>query len=716
MAQHSRPAVPIEVLINGVNNPYFQVLDIEHSHGGHRLDRAVLEFDLGRAGAVPGGIGHIGGNVGGFTVGAALQSNGMFTPGVDCEIVARVGGELVVWHYGKLEAEEIGVRNDETLRYVSRLDKKLFGVPLGFQRVYDPALTADTWTDAGGTPRGVYNEQHVIFNPEVEDRIVGNMRWPTAGSGGYSIFIHPYSIVTSNAAAYQANEFFGPGHSAKIKETEAGNWDFPRAIRYLCCECNGAETYIQNPTLAELTALFGESKAVLKNQAIRAGTYLPHCLDELLEPYGFSWTVDFSLGQRKIRVFKLGEGFPKQVYFQPPGAELGTVGLYTGGSNHQNVEGFEIDFDLSGVINEVGVFGSLTRVEGTWELIPAWPQDLDATDEEKLFSGDPDAPLEPKYKRVWRDWVLNEARDYSRPDYDSVSGNGTSPPNLTEAFRAAFGPNHPPVAARRRKFRPLLTLGTDGTKPVTHSGIQVSYWDLDKSGGAGWTVIPKGSADLGFDILKNECGITFTGDDIPIAIHDVYQRAQAAAGGDAAYGAKPRVRVTATIESDSRLSYTAPFTPGLSLAPEARAVVLDKRKSFHFRELVPSGPYQSEYFNLVLEGSGDEEPWKAKTADGREALQVFAEAMRRAWDQADCSGTIPLEGLDHDYDVSDVVLKIRGREIYLRLNADLENPRYPQIVGIRRYVQAQRTVLILESFRETDHYLGGLLERNRRII
>src|SRR5690606_35387915 len=122
--------------------------------------------------------------------------------------------------------------------------------------------------------------------------------------------------------------------------------------------------------------------------------------------------------------------------------------------------------------------------------------------------------------------------------------------------------------------------------------------------------------------------------------------------------------------------------------------VVDVDRRFHARRLHPDSTFYS-----AVEGGNK----KADQADGRYALQAFADSTRQAFDQAGCAGSAQLEGVEHDFVVGDLVVGMQGREIGFGLNrGESETGRYLQVVGLNYQLQAQKMNLVLNDYRGTE--------------
>jgi len=466
----SRPATRVRVMIGGYPQDSFQVESIELSSGANRLDQAVIVFDLGHPSvrsyvqnvelyrlAVPGAQGRIN------------------LHGAECNLFADIAGRTHVYHWGKLNLDEPRIGDGERLTLVSRTDRTLFGKPLGFQRVWDPATGSSSFT-AGGTATGIYADHEVEFNPESQGLVAGNRRVENSGAGSglpYPIFIHPDSVRTAAASAYQRTSTTGVDNQDAIFEQAAENWNLIEAVQYLCGECNGAQPFIKNPTVDQLRQVLDSDRGILKGHKIQLGLYLPDALESLLEPYGYSFYVAYeSTSRRTLKIFEKGKGTERSLKLQAAGSQLDTT--------QTNLDQLDLQYDVSRAVNQVRVVGDFTQVEAAFDLWPAWNRTFDNVELRYLISDLKYWTENPQYHRVWRDFVLNEAGDYQGRPYD-----------LTELFQRVWGSNgtHPPVVARRRSFHPTLSRALDGKPAGEHGGCRIEWWNPNKTGGAGYELL-----------------------------------------------------------------------------------------------------------------------------------------------------------------------------------------------------------------------------------
>lgn len=733
-----RKGVALKVIIDGTLIENARVHQIETSLGGGRWDHAVIEFDIGwnkkPSATAPKHLQDL--------VGA--NSLAVRPGGIDkqCLIVGNVNGKERVFHWGFIEANELDISDGEYLKPVSRTSEVCFGFPIGFQRVYDPKSKTANWNSPAGSA-GVYIDDEVNFNPDhpLEEKCDANMRitygtsalWfgVVPGTGvDYNLFIHPEAFRTPSAAAIH-----NVSSSSLVRvltfRNEAAMWTLIDAVMYCCGECNGPEIwksrggspYIANPTLAELSDkfsldanLFGGRRGLLRGHKITPGQYLPHVLDDLLEPYGFTWYVKHeSRSSRKIVVVPHGKSrVSVKIKLQKPGEELNT--------DKSHVESLQIDFDAGRLANRVRVVGAKTQVEASFELTPGWDKDLDKTRLDMLMSNVPDWDKadHQKYHPVWRKWVLNEAGDYPRGKW---KGKGY---DLTSLFQHVFGAAHPPVVPHRRRFLPTMTL-KDEKKPIgEHSEVHVEWYDVYTEK---WKPIDAIETDWTARLLHDEAGIEFTGPLPPVLLWTSTAR-------DKFDADKARVRVTATIESDYRISHTAAPNIGLSKLKDwfkllsepalllagivagirsptvqARELFVDKHRSFHARLLAKSNSSkEGGIVGSIYEPKVAAKELFSREEDSRSLVIALAEALRDANDFISCSGTIKIEGMDRSqYSLATTVKKISNREIDLDTSGGKTGGRKPQIIGIRYFPQQQYTTVQFGSYKETDTYMTRML-------
>jgi hypothetical protein len=416
---------------------------------------------------------------------------------------------------------------------------------------------------------------------------------------------------------------------------------------------------------------------------LQRGLYLGQCLDQLLEPLGYRWRVrrrvleageiaEVAVGQltpnanrRYFEFFKKGSsGTVVTVDHQRYGATLNAGGERT------NVEVSGVQFNTAGLANDVMVRGGFGEYEITVELLRSWPT-----------ADDPAAGVGDEYdkehadfddvRNVMRKWVLNEAGDYIalRAEIDGI---------FTSTLRSSLNSlgilNH--FIARRREFIPTLTLSDDGEPIGKTRGVEIE-WSND--GGSTWNP----TENMTCQLLEHECGVYFDGPKLPEEF--------------LTDPADTRVRVTATIQSDYRLSGYAPRL-GTSPQDDVVPLVLDLPDRFRYR---------LRHSSLSKYGGGATPSLAVNDSTG---IQDFAEYSRDVWDLMDVGGAIQLEGLDNGYDVGMRVSGIQYKNVSFEARAG--SGEYPQIVAIERNVNQQVTTLHLE--RQRDPLATPRLPRQQR--
>lgn len=655
----ARLATRLFVYINGEYDPTAEVMACELWTGGQRSNSATIMLDFARRGQL--------------LVDQQLGGN----TDQECLITGSFDGEFKVVHWGMIDLEEPAIGDDgETIILVSRIPHDLYGQPIFGQRQYN---------QFGGEFVDV--AKPIVFNPEVDGRIRFNRRPPAYSA--HSTFVDDGAALTESAWSVQSLPD-GPQP-----------WTLATIVEYLCWQCNKAQTYIQNPVLSDLQAVMGEvADEPVRNVQLPQGRQLPELLDLILDPYGMTWCVDYiGEGTRKIRVIRFGHGEPLYIGMQRPGDVASGI---------PQVKRVDVAYSQASRINEVEAHGSRKVVEATFELVPAWSEGDDETDPFDLSKDDPEWINRTAVHRVWRDWVLNEAGDYN-------SLRGADVPNLSVLLIAgdgeiidADGWSVPPM---RLEFLPTLTLGQDGKPAGRNDGVFVEYFEPETE--AWLPFLHEEFPDHVVRVLRNECGIRFDGAVPPFELYEIKQK-----------GYTPRVRVTASIELPIAVRSVA-----LNPSPRrTRRLTLALDGQYHHRYLYLSGAasgriQSSEFATRVFSGflatiaTAPNGQYITSTRDDSDVMAAMITGLRDAWDQADVSGTLTLEGLELMKDVAlgKKVDGIIGRNISLYANDNYS--KAPQVLGIVIAPQMQQVTVTLNSAREIDDLLGNALadKKNRSL-
>lgn len=522
-------------------------------------------------------------------------------------------------------------------------------------------------------------EEDVVFNPVIDGQPLANRSdwYETIDDGAGTTYapgeepkwytwVDPESVRTSEAQG--------------VLEQTASDWTLAEAVLALCYLVNQDETYILNPDFAELNATMADAPA-LREWRIRRGIHLPAALDDILEPHGFSWFVRHAIqtveptdpeedrtekATRRIVVFRRGAGPAKTVTLQADGEDRDTL--------NSNVAKHSTQFNIADVANEVRVDGSFLEVEGTFELRRGWAEADDELSLEELAKRGGDSLYESK-PDVWRKWVLCEAGDY----VDTRT-------SITEAFDLNAIEIHDGIhplgelnVTRRRRFWPPLTLDNDGGRReylVEYFVPSAAYGEPGE-----WRDVLT-TPNSTFVVLERECGILFTGHTPPDELH--------ARGYNDLSGA--RVRITACLRADQRLSHTATRS---ALSPNGNDVplVVLAEDRFHKRVRLVDGDHRSRYADLLGAQSDADE------TDDTTKIQAYAEKLRDQEQAARVSPVVRLEGFHSEYEIGDLITKIAGREIDFNENSpEGATTRFPQITSIE--YTADATILTLQTFDE----------------
>jgi hypothetical protein len=180
--------------------------------------------------------------------------------------------------------------------------------------------------------------------------------------------------------------------------------------------------------------------------------------------------------------------------------------------------------------------GDYKVFEATFDLIKGWPWYDEDTDYEKFSPAT--NPEFHKVRDVWRKWCLNETGEYTNEPFSQGPAYD---------FEAVFGTDK--YVHRRRRFWPALSCDSQGRS----LGYFLEY-SLD--GGVQWGQYP-----YAFENLLDECGIWFSSSRLDIETWV------------AALKGALRVRITASVVSDERLSCAAADGPVGSATPVVERVI-----------------------------------------------------------------------------------------------------------------------------------------------
>jgi len=415
---------------------------------------------------------------------------------------------------------------------------------------------------------------------------------------------------------------FGMGTSSVMR------WSYADAIYYLLTAYLPAGQLVV-PGRAMLGALTGEREIheldVSGDSLLEA---VRKCCDGCGLEFKFTPVVIAEQRREAIEFHRKGQGRTVELNVQSGGEQLSI--------SRTNVFSYESKRDLWPVTNRYIGQGDYKVFEGTFELVMAWDPALESADYDRY------SPLtNPDFESVrdvYRKWCLNEAGDYSGEPYNAGPAY-----NFSNVFGAdAF-------VHRRRQFG--KTLSCDGDGRSFGYVLEISY-----NSGADWWPYP-----FGFDVFEDECGLWLDSDELD---EDVWE---------AAFNGTIRLRLTATVVSDSRLSCTVSDGPVGSVIPVVDHVVT-RPSEYKYRRV--SG-------TSVLLGS------EADEVDDSQALAEYVRNMA-------ANGSAVIETVDiktgylcFGFDVGDIVTSSpESRDIF---SVRRDNRSTVQIEKVRMDFEKQRT-------------------------
>lgn len=200
--------------------------------------------------------------------------------------------------------------------------------------------------------------------------------------------------------------------------------------------------------------------------------------------------------------------------------------------------------------------GEFKVFEATFDLIKAWDPASEGGGVESYSTEAEDFNL---VENVYRKWCLNEAGDYCLSPYNQGSAFD---------FSAIFQTDN--YVHRRRKFLDCITSDIQGNSLETY--VQVSY-----DSGSTWHLF-EGS----YDVLSDQCGIWISD---KFFDEDYWAAAQTD---------QLRLRITASVRSDTRLTYAIADGPVNSSA-EVADNILSLPAAYNYKYISP----ESIFYNVV---------------------------------------------------------------------------------------------------------------------
>lgn len=470
-------------------------------------------------------------------------------------------------------------------------------------------------------------------------RLGGQRAWAADDSAahldGPPLVFNPDGRSNASATLYtpsggEAHRIFAP---AGAPDAEA--WTLDEAVAYVLAEY-GESPALAVPGRGEVRAAVG---GIVLNDVRLEGRTLAEALDALLELAGARFRVAAEPGpagvSRRLELVVPGGGPVVWLSHQRPGE------TFDPRCTHLASLAARMEFDAAP--RRYVARGDRKVYESTFDLVAGWDASLETAEPDDFSPGANTNFV--AVRDVFRKWVLNEAGEYSDPPY----GGGPAPDLATVFEGAAY-------VRRRRRFLPCLSRDMLGRS----RGV---YAEVSLDGGSSWRRMTVGVRNL-----TEECGLYLADDPLPPEYLAAAMRGQT------------RVRVTATIESDSCLAaeQTAPDATGLP----GRTRHIAAPAGFRFRRVAAASCFSGE-------GGAD-------VADDTARLQELVDAAHAADRRCPAPARITIPALALAHRDGRRVAGLRGRRLDLaRQHAGYETA--PVIRSVRHtFAPAPQTELELE--------------------
>jgi hypothetical protein len=423
--------------------------------------------------------------------------------------------------------------------------------------------------------------------------------WKLAGSGTLE---QPQTQIVFNQgpnSLASSQTFNLSGRNARVfdSDAEAVYWTAAEALAYLLATVVPSEVSV--PARETLQNLCG---GILLAPYDATGK---SAIDALVE----------IAAQAKLRIRPLRRGLGLTFYRSGREGRVKNVSLQKPGStlrpDQSSLWQADIQIHHRPSRNSILVLGQRKKYESTFVLSKGWDPNNETTRwRDCLRSVSPNWPV---LSSVYRRWVLNEHGGYCN-----------SPWNLNRYELEHLSPEDFRTQEPRR-FLPCLSADAEGESLGVAVEIRLdSSDDWRRWRGPLW-------------ISQDQCGIYLGGDALPGEFF------QAACENTAS------VRVTATLESDTRLSA---YIPG---DPQAELEIFDFADRFAWRKV-----HADSIFSHPAGLSADE-------CDHSESILIAASQLAETT-FTKTQATLTLARIDTSYQVGDLVEKITGREIPLSGN------------------------------------------------
>jgi hypothetical protein len=213
------------------------------------------------------------------------------------------------------------------------------------------------------------------------------------------------------------------------------------------------------------------------------------------------------------------------------------------------------------ITNRYVVQGDYKIFEATFNLVKGWDTSLEANDYDR-YSPTTNENFNA-VRDVYRKWVLNEAGDYSGSPYNQGQAFDFSKIFQTQKY-----------LQKKRRFLPALTCGEDG-ESIGYN-LEVSY----TNGSKWWPYMSS------FKVLLDQCGIWLSVEQLDTNLWFAIVKGVL------------KVRITACVMADERISYTAADGPVNSIIEVAdKIITLPKR--FKYQKVSPQSIFVNGRANQI---------------------------------------------------------------------------------------------------------------------
>lgn len=492
------------------------------------------------------------------------------------------------------------------------------------------------------------------------------------------------------------------------------HWTLPMVARFLIFRHNHDEDFVVNPVGSDLDTLlvaripitgtpfdyftpstYTQEPIVVSDKPL-TGRDWPTVLHEYVRFYGFdmAYMLDTVDGdpETRLRLWHRMGPTPKDLWLQTRGSTLD--------GRLSNIASAQVKRDLTDVVTDWQVDGSMKRYEASFILAPGFEADAaDGSDFANLKNFDRSNANWPTTNHdKYRLYIFDECGEghYATGD-DTVD-------NTVASLNALFGSSQ--YTKRRRKpIGDLLTLDNDD-KPLKYrlsysrdyAGTPPELWD----GTGTWTPILRG-----FQLLKDRIGIYVSidnpnhwtiGEDptsgSPLVLKGVEDQCSVS-------GSNFFLRLTCVVEGDLNLRGIASasgYSP-LDATPVLRRV--DARDRYRKDTISAYSEFNNTSTAIIAR-------------DDQDAADAEAAMCRAATEAGLLEGMIEIPYLTDYYDLGDPIRKIDGRNLGFRTDGGTTStPVYPLVEGRRwDFAEGQRTTLILSDQSHIRSHRGASRKRS----